>query len=301
MILLLLIIISTPRNIIKNNIKICICAIAKKENLYVREFVEHYKKLGYNNIFIYDNNKKFDENIKDVIKDYIDIGFVRIIEFRETDTNITPQFKAYKDCYSNNNKFYDWLSFFDIDEFLEINSKYNSIQDFLNDNIFKKCKNIKINWLWYFDKNILYYENEPLQKRIAKFVIDDYLNSHIKSTVRGNLYKNYWEKLGNPHTSELNFLSCSSSGKKIKYNSPYIFPPDYTNAILKHYSKKSFEEYCIKLKRGRADVKNDTKYQFINNSYQNLILKNKYNSEKLKIINRIFNHSKNNYTDLNKK
>ena len=38
-----------------------------------------------------------------------------------------------------NSKYYDWLSFFDIDEFLDINKKYKSIQDFLNDQVFKKA------------------------------------------------------------------------------------------------------------------------------------------------------------------
>ena len=41
-----------------NKTKICLCVIAKNENLYVKEYIEHYKKIGYNKIFIYDNNDK---------------------------------------------------------------------------------------------------------------------------------------------------------------------------------------------------------------------------------------------------
>lgn len=44
--------------------------IAKNENLYVREYFEHYKKIGYNNIFIYDNNNKIGENFSEVIRLY---------------------------------------------------------------------------------------------------------------------------------------------------------------------------------------------------------------------------------------
>ena len=38
------------------NISICLCVIAKMENLYAKEYVNHYKKLGYKHIYIYDNN-----------------------------------------------------------------------------------------------------------------------------------------------------------------------------------------------------------------------------------------------------
>lgn len=288
LLLLLSIVIYTYNYYSKNNIKICLCAIAKNEILYIREFVEHYKKIGYNKIIIYDNNDEKDENIEEAIEDYIQNGFVKIIKLRVTNPDIIPQFYAYKDCYSRYNKFFDWLSFYDVDEFLEIDKKYNLIQDFLKDKTFEKCKNIKINWLIYFDKNILYYENKPVQERIRKYNYNDPSNIHIKSTVRGNLSKNYWEKMLTPHSSELKFTSCSSSGKKIKYDSPYNIPPDYTNAFLKHYKNKSFEEYCYKLKRGRADVNKTLSKVKFNNAYKYLLLKSKGNIEKSKIIYKIF-------------
>ena len=267
--------------IYKKNIKICLCTIAKNENLYIREFVEHYRKIGYNKIILYDNNDKNGENFEDVIKDYIDNGFVKIIEFKERPPKERPQFEAYKDCYSKYNKFYDWLSFYDIDEFLEINKKYNFVQDFLNDKIFQKCQNIKINWLWYFDDNILFYENKSVQDRIKKFKQNNTVNIHIKSTVRGGLSSNYWKIMGNPHTSNLNYISCDSSGKKIKYNSPFNIPPDYTNAKLKHYSIKSFEEYCHKLKRGNADFTDFQNSKLIKKSYEKLLSENIKNNEKV--------------------
>ena len=38
------------------NTKVCICTLGKKENRYVREFVEYYEKYGIDKIFLYDNN-----------------------------------------------------------------------------------------------------------------------------------------------------------------------------------------------------------------------------------------------------
>ena len=62
--------------------KVCICAIGKEENRYIKEFVEHYKKLGVDKIFLYDNNKKKGERFESVISEYINEGFVKIYNYR---------------------------------------------------------------------------------------------------------------------------------------------------------------------------------------------------------------------------
>mgnify|MGYP006988963168 CR=1 FL=1 len=110
-------------------------------------------------------------------------------------------------------------------------------------------------------------------------------NKHIKSTVRGGFNKNYWSKWANPHSSYIKFKSCSSSGKLVNSQTPFIEPPDYEYAFLKHYYRKSFEEFCNKIKRGWADLTDK------NNIKNNLVRENKNNSEKLKIIKKVFNLS----------
>ena len=59
-----------------NNIKVCLCAIGKKENLYAEEFIDYYIKLGYDKIFIYDNNDKDDERFEDVLQKQIANNFI---------------------------------------------------------------------------------------------------------------------------------------------------------------------------------------------------------------------------------
>ena len=98
---------------------------------------------------------------------------------------------------------------------------------------------------------------------------------------------NYWLNMKNPHSSLNNFNSCSSSGQHISYSTPFINPPDYKYAILKHYHNKSFEEYCRKILRGRADTNNANLKKIIQYLYEN----NKYNKKKLNIMKRIFNIS----------
>ena len=49
-----------------------ICAIAKNENLYLKEWVEYHKNIGINKIFIYDNNGLTSEkyNISVYVSDF---------------------------------------------------------------------------------------------------------------------------------------------------------------------------------------------------------------------------------------
>ena len=103
-----------------NNIKrkgICLCTIGKKENLYARDFVEYYKLLGFDKIIIFDNNNIEDEKFEDVLEDYIKVNFVKIIDIRGIEA---AQLATDNYCYQNYNKLFDWIAFFDFDEYLFI-------------------------------------------------------------------------------------------------------------------------------------------------------------------------------------
>ena len=55
-----------------DNIKVALCTMGKKENLYAKEYMEYYMKLGVDHMFIYDDNDLGTEKIKDVLdKKYI--------------------------------------------------------------------------------------------------------------------------------------------------------------------------------------------------------------------------------------
>ena len=237
-------------------LKVCLCVIGKKENLYATEFVNHYKKVGYDKIFIYDNNDIGDEKFEEVLYKQISSKFVEIINYRGyRGKSNSPQKDAYINCYEKNKNNYDWLSFFDFDEFLELKRNKN-IKEYLNKKRFKKCSNIKINWLIFSDNDLLYYENIPLQKRFTKLANNDHgANNVIKSTVRGNLKFNYWRDMKNPHTSNNNLTACDSEGYITDPTTFYTLSSKfkYKFAYLKHFSTKTIEEYCKKTKKGKAD------------------------------------------------
>ena len=104
----------TKFNKIKNNSfesNVAICAIARQENLYIEEFVEYYRNLGIKKIFLYDNNELKGEEFNDVLRNQILDNFVEIKNYRGM---LSPQIKAYNDCYINNNNKFDWIAFYDI-------------------------------------------------------------------------------------------------------------------------------------------------------------------------------------------
>ena len=113
--------------------------------MYIKYFLEYYRKLGFKKIFLYDNNDINDEKFEDVIKNEIKSGFVSIINYRGFRGNGkvgAQQMNAYYDCYKKNNLFYDWIAFFDVDEYLVL-YKDKNIQKFLTSSRYKNCEIIR--------------------------------------------------------------------------------------------------------------------------------------------------------------
>ena len=65
-----------------SNIKVCVYTCGKKENKYIREFVKYYKKYNDDKIFIYNDNEEKGEKFESLISDYINKGFVLIINYK---------------------------------------------------------------------------------------------------------------------------------------------------------------------------------------------------------------------------
>jgi len=185
--------------------------MGKEENIYVKEYINYYKNLGYNHIFLYDNNNINGEKFEDVLEDEIIKGFITIIKYRGRKGKPNKiggiQLEIYYDCYEKNNKDFDWLSFFDFDEFLELWPENQSIQTFLSNKRYEKCQNIKINFLYYSDNELLYYDNRSVQERFVSPLYNHPFNNIVQSTVRG-LKENYWKRSLCAHT--MKYILCNS-------------------------------------------------------------------------------------------
>ena len=146
------------------NIKVCLCTLGKLENKYIREFVEHYKNYGVDKIFLYDNNDIDGERFEEVINDYIKNEFVEVENWRGIPRALIIMINK---CYQNNKNKYDWLIFYELDEFIFLKN-YNNIKTFLSQEKFNNCKSIQLNWVHRSDNNLMYYDERPLAKRFKK-------------------------------------------------------------------------------------------------------------------------------------
>ena len=164
---------------------ICTITKIKKENLYVRDFVEYYIKLGIDKFYFGDDNPENIENLSDVLDDYIKKGIIDI-EYVYKRNFTHEEFFEYS---FRSLKFRcKWFMFIDVDEYLEL--KNITLNDYLNMPVFDKCDVIKIHWLPFDDNGLLYYDKRPFMERLNHPVYNNVYGDFHKSIVRGKDYKN---------------------------------------------------------------------------------------------------------------
>lgn len=262
--------------------KVALCCIIKDENDYLKEFVEYYKNLGVDNIILYDNNDSNGEDINDSIKEYIDNKYVIVIE--DKDKEAQQEF-AYNDCIKKYGKQYDWICFFDVDEYLTLR-KHNNIKEYLK-SFPDTCDCIHINWKCMTDNNLLYNDGRPLMERFTEPADENSdLNYHIKSIVKVTNTNNLI--YGNPHF----FFGCnecrSNNGHLCNPYNYFIIPANWDDAYITHFIMKTITEFLYKkMKRGTADrTLSDYKNVVSPNSFFSI---NKQTPEKIQIIEKFIN------------
>ena len=236
-----------------NNTKVCLCTPAKNENRYIREFVEHYEKYGVDKIFLYDNNDIEGEKFDEILSDYIEKDFVEVRDWRG---KAKALMQMMNDCYQTNYQIYDWLIFYELDEYIHL-SNYTNVKPFLNLPRFKHCEVIYLNLICHTDNNLIDYDNRSLAERfprtVPKYKKGGY-RLEIKSILRGHIPN---IEITNNHLLSTDLHNCNGYGNKNRYYyKTYSNQNDYKNYYIDHYYSKSTEEFIEKLNKG--DVYLDT-------------------------------------------
>lgn len=230
--------------------KVALCCIGRLENQYAVEYVDYYKSIGFDKIFIYDNNHDGEEHFEDVLQSYIDEGFVTVIDYRNKEA---AQLSAYNDCYSKYGNEYDWIAFFDFDEFLTL-VKNKDIKSYLSH--FDGFQGIKINWMVYTDNSLIKSDGRGVLERFTtpmeydKAVTYNFPeNNHTKSIIRCGIEGLKWNST--PHN--VNGIKYADSIGNETNNSPFQ-PYNYESAYIKHFSTKTIDEFINgKYKKGLGD------------------------------------------------
>ena len=257
------------------DLKVAICTMGKKENLYVKEFINYYIKLGIDHIFIYDDNDPNTEKISEIIdksyKNYVTIyeNLKRIIK----NQNI-----AFTTCYHKNKIKFDWILFIDMDEYLVIVK--DNLKNYLSNPKFKKCDFIKVHWIIPTDNNLLHYDNRSLFERFK----EPYIKSRLfKTFVRGNI-EDLKLNCHYPIFSPKRNITCNNVGNKLNYkelSNIFLGNINIEKAYIIHFQYKSTEEFIKKYKRGYSNWVNSS---FLPKRIDNYFKLNKITKEKIEYI-----------------
>ena len=260
--------------------------MVKMENRYIRELVEYYLKLGVEKFYFADDNELDGEKASDALQDYIDKGIVEIKDVRGLKWRLVDY---YEYALVHLRDKCTWIIYFDIDEYLEFKNKSMTIKDYLTMDEFKKCDLIKIHWLMYYDNDLVYYENKPLQERFTKPEYNSHQNQYHKSILRTKDYGvRMWEfSMHQPNESYT--YSCDATGKYYKMPKPNILgSPNYKYCYIKHFSMKTAEEFARKLQRG--DQKGEMYDKEVRiKRVEDFFSHNKFTEEKLQVFEKILN------------
>jgi hypothetical protein len=235
-------------NIYNNNIKVCLCTPCKNENRYIREFVEYYKNYGIDKIFLYDNNDKNGEKLEEVIGDYVNDRLVEILNWRG---EIRPVFRIMNDCYQKNYKTYNWLVFFEVDEYIHLRN-YSNIKEYLNLDSFKNCQKIHLNWVHHTDNNLIHYDNRTLHERFPEVEPNAINNvrgsvNSVKTILRGHIPNITIDSI---HTLNMTLRGCDGFGRYQFIPTINTHNSDFRYYYIDHYYSKSLEEFIEKLNKG---------------------------------------------------
>jgi len=233
--------------------KVLLCAISKNDEEYILEWVNHYLSIGITHIIIYNNS--IVDNYSDILKQYINDNLVTVDncvlnkEFINKEKNFNAQTYVYTKCYNENYMNYDFICFFDMDEFIEFENKRTNIISFLHNKNFDKFNVIRLCWKIYDDNNIIV----PKTFSVNQFLTpskNTYQNRVCKSILRTNIdMKN---KKISAH-GVYNILSCDALGNLCwnKEGHDNIFigeKPILHKCWLNHYRYKTIYEYINKMK-----------------------------------------------------
>ena len=236
--------------------RVVVCAMAKNEQLYIKDWVKHYLKIGFDKIYIYDN----DDPSSPYIGDFIEKKHrVEIIDIRGQ-AKPGLQHEVYTNFYNTHE--FDWCLFCDIDEYLV---GVNNVHLWLEQWYLRNAKQIRIKWRLFGDDNLITRDMRvPVYKAFTKevkhsmnrdLITKGNLEKQAKSFIRGGMKDII---IQSPHFGSIRrrdnvIPSILPSGRptwsKVAINEDYSREFIYLN----HYMTKSLSEF-VDQKLNRNDA-----------------------------------------------
>lgn len=233
---------------------IVICAIAKNEHLYINDWVKYHINLGFDHIYVFDN----DDLNAQFMGDFIDKDLVDKISFIDVRGMHKQWFQqeCYNKFYQENKDNFAWCAFIDIDEYIVLQD-WKSIKEMLSDNLFKSVLSIKLHWHMFGDENTI--------KRDLSIPVNEF----FKTIIWDENKKLWWQgkqiTKGGLIGAEIHNHNCFIDNKIIGQVTADGLPCVEENeardlsgnvsvkAYLNHYMTKTLDEF-LNQKMGRSDA-----------------------------------------------
>ena len=241
---------------VEKKLKAVICAIAKNENAYINDWVNWHLRIGFDHIYLFDNNESPSDYVGNFIDEIDKVTIYDVNDIREENL----QTKCYNKFYLENRDEFDWCLFCDIDEFL---SGVNDIKHFLCDEKFSCFDQIRITWKTFSDGDMIERDMSiPVYKAFKHISDNEKLNRQAKPIIRGSLRgisisPHRGIRINSTDGKIGNLRSCLPSGKNCTTSE--IMTEEVDGDIsgevvfINHYRTKSLSEFIIqKLGRGNA-------------------------------------------------
>lgn len=221
---------------------LAVCAIAKNEGPYFREWIEWHLSQGVEKFYIYDNEST--DETRDVLEPYIQSGVVEYTYF----PGRKRQLPAYDDCFERHRLDARWIAVIDLDEYL-VPMKDQSIPQFLRR--MEGAAVVEVNWLVYGSSGLKQKNDAPIMQRFRKHSLPDHkLNTHVKSIADP---RQVCTMTGCHEAARISGNPVDPHGNKITVHFGDRTPQQDIIRI-NHYAIKSYEEFLAKRARGRARI-----------------------------------------------
>ena len=219
---------------------LAVCAIAKDEGPYFKEWIEWHRSRGVEKFYIYDNEST--DCTRAVLEEYVREGLVEYIPF----PGYRRQLAAYDDCLRRHRFDARWIAFIDLDEFI-VPVKDRTIPEFLRR--FEAFPAVEINWLVYGSGGARKRLPGTMMERFRRHSQPSHvLNRHVKSIVDP---RRVFNMIGCHEAARISGCAADSHGNPIKKNFREREPQQDVIRI-NHYAVRSYEEFLEKQARGRA-------------------------------------------------
>lgn len=220
-------------------IPVIVC-IAKKEQDYIKEFVDYHLGIGFKKIYLYDNeDEPFYEsflNNKNVIVTHMPFNnFHKGIQYIALDHFVSTYMKDATH-----------VAHIDIDEYIVL-KKHKNIEKFINEYIIGDCQGIGMNWRFFGSSGHTEKKNEPITERFT--MCEEKGNQHIKTLFKTKYFKGFNTVHDVYFTKG---FTKATNGTLI--TGPFNQEIDFSIIQLNHYKCKTLPEYRSIRQRGRADV-----------------------------------------------